>query len=101
MIRRAEPTVTLYAEETELHAVFEYLGPSVSGRKANMTHTTIRKKIIAGSKNANKRSRVANVLVIADANLTVRTSRSILCSRGYKAEVRQDLAFDFSFLVSF
>ncbi|KJZ71251.1 hypothetical protein HIM_09324 [Hirsutella minnesotensis 3608] len=34
------------AEETELQAIFEYLNPSVSGRKANMTHTTVREKVI-------------------------------------------------------
>ncbi|KAM4068002.1 restless-like transposase [Hirsutella rhossiliensis] len=34
------------AEETDLHAIFEYLNPSVSGRNANMTHTTARKKIM-------------------------------------------------------
>ncbi|KAG7414965.1 hypothetical protein Forpi1262_v016895 [Fusarium oxysporum f. sp. raphani] len=35
------------AEEAELHAVFDYLNPSVSARKANITHTTVREKIVA------------------------------------------------------
>jgi hypothetical protein len=35
------------AEEAELHAIFDYLNPSVSARKANITHTTVREKIVA------------------------------------------------------
>lgn len=34
-------------EEAEFHATFDYLNPSVSARKANITHTTLREKIIA------------------------------------------------------
>ncbi|KAJ6436908.1 P-loop containing nucleoside triphosphate hydrolase protein [Purpureocillium lavendulum] len=35
------------AEEAELQAIFDYLNPSVSARKANVTHTTVRDKIVA------------------------------------------------------
>jgi hypothetical protein len=35
------------SEEAELQAIFDYLNPSVSARKANITHTTVREKIVA------------------------------------------------------
>lgn len=35
------------SEEAELQAIFDYLNPSVSARKANVTHTTVREKIVA------------------------------------------------------
>lgn len=35
------------AEEAELQSIFDYLNPSASARKANITHTTVREKIIA------------------------------------------------------
>jgi hypothetical protein len=35
------------AEEAELHAIFDYLNLPVSARKANITRTTVRKRIVA------------------------------------------------------
>ncbi|KJZ68247.1 hypothetical protein HIM_12366 [Hirsutella minnesotensis 3608] len=82
------------AEETELHAIFEYLNPSVSGRKANMTHTTVRKKIIVAFEE--HREKVIDVLRKAPGQTMTRPWRLLVESWDLLAKPDEGAASDIS-----